>query len=102
MAFRIQDLMMDVRAGGWQMANPECTCQITAKPGAQREPATLPDDEGGRDFPGRGRHRGIPDDNPAFEDTALPSDECPPDREALAAGLAALREQLRRDLGQGA
>ena len=101
MAFRIQDLMMDVRPGGWQMANPECTCQITAKPGAQREPATAPDDDPGpRGFPGRGR--GIPDDNPAFEDTALPSDDCPPDREALAAGLAALREQLRRDLGQGA
>lgn len=99
MAFRIQDLMMDVRPGGFQMANPECTCQITAKTGAEREPGLGGDP--GDDHPGRGR--GIPDDNPVFDDTAPPSDACPPEGlGALAADLAVLRALLRRDLGQGA
>lgn len=100
MAFRIQDLMLDVRPGGWQMANPECTCQITAKTGAERQPGQG-DDPG--DHPGRGHGRGIPDDNPVFDDTVPPSDACPPEGlGALAADLALLREQLRRDLGQSA
>lgn len=96
MSFRIQDLMMDVLpGGGYQLANPECTCQITAKqPGLQREPGEEPDK------PGRGP--GIPMDNPACQDTILPSATCPPD--ALtdrAADLGALKAQLRRDLGLG-
>jgi hypothetical protein len=100
MAFRIQDLMMDVRPGGWQMANPECTCQITAKTGAEREPGPG-EDPGPGDHPGRGR--GIPDGNPALPDTVPPSADCPPARVgALAADLAMLRAQLRRDLGQSA
>ena len=92
MAFRIQDLMMDVRPGGWQMANPECTCQVTAKTGGQRDPG---------DRPGRGR--GIPDGNPGLDDTVPPSDDCPPEGlGALAADLAVLRAQLRQDLAQSA
>lgn len=100
MSFRIQDLMMDVLpGGGYQMANPECTCQITAKqPGVQRQPETAPEEPG--DKPGRGP--GIPMDNPACQDTILPSGECPPDAlSALAADLVALKAQLRRDLGLG-
>ena len=98
MAFRIQDLMMDVRPGGWQMANPECTCQITAKTGGQRKPG--PGGDPG-DRPGGGR--GIPDGNPGLDDTFPPSDDCPPARMgALAADLVALRAQLRRNLGQSA
>ena len=98
MAFRIQDLMMDVRPGGYRMANPECTCQITVKPGVQREPGTLPaeDPEPGPP-PGKGPR--IPDGNPACQDTILPSGECPPRRDALAVDLAALRAQLRSRLG---
>ena len=85
MAFRIQDLMMDVRPGGWQMANPECTCQVTAKTGGQRKPG-----------PGRD-----PDGNPGLDDTVPPSDDCPPEGlGALAADLALLRAQLRQNLGQ--
>jgi hypothetical protein len=99
--------MMDVRPGGLQMANPECTCQVTVKPGVQRQPG-----EPGEEHPGHGPHPGhphpdkmpgVPYDNPACEDTVLPSGDCRPDLlEALAADLAMLRVQLRRDLGQGA
>jgi hypothetical protein len=91
-AFRIQDLMMDVRPGGLQMANPECTCQVTVKPDV-REPE--------EDHPHPGKGPGVPRDNPACRDTILPSGECPPDRKAFAAELAVLRAELRRDLGQG-
>ena len=85
MAFRIQDLMMDVRPGGYHMANPECTCQITVK---QREAGTLPGEEPeiSPDDPEQG-----PDESP----------DCPPEQSALAAGLAQLKAQLRRDLGLG-
>lgn len=106
MAFRIQDLMMDVRPGGpggYQMANPECTCQITVKPGVQREPETSPAEDPGPP-PGKGPR--IPDGNPACVDTVLPSGDCPPRRNALrrnaAADLAALRAQLRSGLGMDA
>ena len=84
MAFRIQDLMMDVRPGGLQMANPECTCQVTVRPEIQQVPEEPLDEETEK----------IPDD---------PSDGCDTDRlDALAAGLAQLRAQLRQGLGQGA
>jgi hypothetical protein len=78
-AFRIQDLMMDVRPGGLQMANPECTCQVTAKQEIQQEPETPFDEE--PDSSGDDLEEGV---------------------DALAAGLDELRAQLRRDLGQGA
>lgn len=99
MAFRIQDLMMDVRP--FHMANPECTCQITVKPGVQREPGTPPGEEPGghRTWKCPGGPDG-PDDNPACVDTVLPSRDCPPGRDARA-GLAMLRAQLRHDLGLG-
>jgi hypothetical protein len=84
--------MMDVRPGGFQMANPECTCQVTVKPGVQRESTNGP-----------GKDPDAPDDNPDGEDTVLPSRECPPDpMKTLAEGFAQLRAQLLRDLGQGA
>lgn len=93
MAFRIQDLMMDVRPGaraacdGYQMANPECTCQITVRP--EREIGTPPDDEleDGPDDPEQGS-----DD----------SSDGPPEKSAHAAGLALLRAQLQHNLGLGA
>ncbi len=96
MAFRIQDLMMDVRPGGLQMgglqmANPECTCQVTVKPGVQRMPEPLDPRKGP-----------APEDEPPCEDIPR-SRECPPDSlKALATELAVLRNQLRRDLGQSA
>jgi hypothetical protein len=87
-AFKIQDLMMDVRPGapgGYRMANPECTCQITVKPEVQEEPE-LPSAE-----------EGDCGDGFADQDT---TGECPPDQvDALAANLTALRAQLRRHLG---
>lgn len=87
MAFRIQDLMMDVRPGGLQMANPECTCQVTVRPEIQQVPEEPLDEE-------TEKEPEIPDD---------PSDGCDTDRlDALAAGLAQLRAQLRQGLGQGA
>jgi hypothetical protein len=93
-AFRIQDLMMDVRPAraqgaddGYQMANPECTCQITVKTGAQREAGMLPDEE--------------PEVSPDPEQDSEESPDCPPEQSALAAGLAQLKAQLRRDLGLG-
>lgn len=89
MAFRIQDLMMDVRPGGLRMANPECTCQVSARPEIQQEPE-VPAEE---------------PDSPCIESTwqdTLPlSGGLPEQVDALAAGLAQLRAQLRRDLGQG-
>ncbi len=75
MAFRIQDLMMDVRPGGLQMANPECTCQVTVKPEIQEEPETPSDGE---------------------------PDSSGDDLEERLDALAQLRAQLRRDLGQRA
>lgn len=105
MAFRLQDLMIDVLPGqgfqpGFQLANERCTCAISAgAPGAQREPGTGPAEEPG-DKPGRGP--GVPMDNPACVDTILPSGDCPPDAPtARAADLAALKAQLRRDLQPG-
>jgi len=95
-AFRIQDLMMDVASGGadrgdrgYRMANPECTCQITVKPGQR------PGDPPGKD-PGHkpGKDPGRPGDDPPCKGTVPPSRECPPARRA--ADLAALQEQLRR------
>jgi hypothetical protein len=98
MAFRLQDLMIDVWPGqGFQLANERCTCVISAgAPGAEREPETPAEEPGGK--PGRGP--GIPRDNPACVDTILPSGDCPPDAvKTLAADLVALKAQLRRDLG---
>lgn len=94
MAFRLQDLMIDILPGqGFHLANERCTCAISA--GGQRAPETGLDEPG--DGPGRGR---IPTDNPACVDTLLPSGECPPEAvDARAAGLVALKAQLRRDLG---
>jgi len=91
-AFRIQDLMMDVRPAAYQMANPECTCQITVKPGVQR-----PEDPPGRG-PGQkpDKDPGRPADAPPCKGTVVPSRECPPARGALAADLEALKGQLRR------
>jgi hypothetical protein len=84
-AFRIQDLMMDVRPGGYRMANPECTCQITVKPEVQEEPELPPAGDG--------------DCGDSFGDQDIP-DECPLDEvDALAADLTALRAQLRQHLG---
>jgi hypothetical protein len=105
-AFRIQDLMIAVRpggagaAGGYRMANPECTCQITVKTGgAQRQPDTRPEKPGRRPDGAPG----VPADNPACVDTVLPSGDCPPGaRGARAADLAALQRELRRSLGAGA
>ena len=98
MAFRIQDLMMDVRPGGgdracqgYQMANPECTCQITVKPGA---PAPPPVKDPGHKPPGK--DPGRPGNKPPCKNTVVPSRECPPVRGASAADLAELRERLRR------
>lgn len=100
MAFRIQDLMMDVRPGGLQMANPECTCQVTVKPGVQREQQPAEDPYAD---PRPEKGHGVPDGNPACRDTVLPSGDCPPDRiKALAADLAVLRAELRQGLGLGA
>lgn len=60
MAFRSQELMMDVSRPGFELANPECTCQITAgKPGqpppdvfactpSPGDPPTTPYDLGSR------------------------------------------------------
>jgi hypothetical protein len=92
-AFRIQDLMMDVRPAGYRMANPECTCQITVKqPGVQR-----PDDPPGRGPGGKpDKDPGRPGDVPPCKGTVVPSRDCPPTRGALAADLEALRSQLRQ------
>lgn len=89
MAFRLQDLMMDVRPGaraacdGYQMANPECTCQITVR--QEREIGAPPDDE--------------TEDGPDPEQGSDDGCDGPPEKSAHAAGLALLRAQLQRDLG---
>lgn len=91
MAFRLQDLMIDVLPGpGLRLANERCTCAISAGgPEAERElemPAEEPE--------------GIQGDDPGCQETFLPSDDCPPDAlSARAADLVALKAQLRRDLG---
>jgi len=91
-AFRIQDLTMDVRPAAYRMANPECTCQITVKPGVQRPGDPPPRGPGGKP----GKNPDPPADNPPCKGTVVPSRECPPARGALAADLAALKDQLRR------
>lgn len=100
MRFRMQDLLTDVLPGRrLDLANDRCTCAASANPGALREPETAPDGRPGR--PDQGPE--IPADNPACQDTILPSRECPPETlTALAANLVALKAQLRRDLGAGA
>jgi hypothetical protein len=94
MAFRLQDLMIDVLPGhGFRLANERCTCVISAgAPGAERESEVPPAEE----------PEGIPVDDPAYQDPVLPSDDCPADAlSALAADLVVLKAQLRRDLGLG-
>lgn len=82
MAFRIQDLMTDVFPA-WQMANPRCTCQISAE--IQREPAALPGEE----------PENAPNEEVDCHETLLPSGDCPPaEEELLAVSLVALRRQL--------
>lgn len=87
MGFRIQDLMIDVWPGrGFALANDRCTCAASAggQPEAGMiEPPEEPDD---------------PSDDPVCLETLAPSEDCPPEREALAAGLARLRTELRREL----
>jgi hypothetical protein len=84
-AFRIQDLMTDVFPT-WQMANPRCTCQISAE--IQGEPA-LPGDE----------PENVPNEELDCHETLLPSGDCPgEEEELLAANLMALRSELRRAL----
>lgn len=88
MAFRIQDLMVDVLPGGYQMVNPRCSCQISAE--IQREPA-LPGEE----------PENVPNQELDCQETLLPpSADCPADEELLAraANLVALRSELRRAL----
>ena len=94
MGFRMQDLMIDVWPGwpgrGLELANDQCTCARSAggQPEAGMiEPPEEPDDPG---------------DAPVCLETILPTGDCPPDMDALAADLARLRAELRRDLGQGA
>ncbi len=96
MAFRIQDLMMDVVSGGagradrgYRMANPECTCQITVKP--NQRPGDPPHKDPGHK---PGKDPGRPGDQPPCKATVPPSRQCPPPHRA--ADLAALKEQLRR------
>lgn len=89
MAFRIQDLMTDVFPA-WQMANPRCTCQISAAEiqgepqWEQRLPGEEPDN--------------LPEEELECQETLLPSGDCPGDEEMLAADLAALRSELHRAL----
>ena len=94
MAFRLQDLMMDVRPG-YQMANPECTCQITVRPDVPKPPDPPGKGPGHGPGHGPGKDPGRPGGDPC-KNTVPPSRECPPARGALAADLAALKEQLRR------
>lgn len=84
MAFRIQDLMTDVFPA-YQMANPRCTCQISAE--IQGEPA-LPGEE----------PENVPNEEIDCQETLLPSGDCPGEEEMLAADLAALRSELHRAL----
>ena len=96
MAFRLQDLMIDVLPGpGFRLANERCTCAISAGgggPEAERESEMPPAEE----------PEGIQGDNPACQETFLPSDDCPVDAlSALAADLAALKAQLRQNLELG-
>lgn len=89
MAFRIQDLMTDVFPA-WQMANPRCTCQISAE--IQGEPGLLPGEEPDN----------VPNEELDCQETLLPSVDCPGgDEEMLAADLAALRSELHRALHAG-
>lgn len=94
MAFRLQDLMIDVLPGhGFRLANERCTCAISAGgPGAERESEMPPAEE----------PEGIQGDDPAYEDPLLPSDDCPADAlSAVAADLVALKAQLRQNLALG-
>ena len=84
MAFRIQDLMTDVFPA-YQMANPRCTCQISAE--IQGEPAP----------PGE-EPENVPNEEIDCQETLLPSGDCPGEEEMLAADLAALRSELHRAL----
>lgn len=98
-AFRIQDLMMDVRPGGLQMANPECTCQVTVKPGVERQPATPPAEEPGRGpRPGKGKPEAP--DGPLCQDSALPPGKGRRNRMDALADFALLRQQLQSVLSQ--
>lgn len=95
MAFRLQDLMIDVLPGqGFQLANERCTCAISAGGGPEAERES--------EMPQAEEPEGIREDNPAWQDPLLPSDDCPADAlTALAADLVALKAQLRRDLVLG-
>jgi len=96
----MQDLLTDILPGrSLELANDRCTCAASANPGALREPGIAPDgmSDGCLDDPE------VPGDDPVCQDTILPSLECPLDaRSALVANLAALKAQLRHDLGAGA
>lgn len=94
MGFRMQDLMIDVWPGwpgrGLELANERCTCAASA--GGQPEIGNIDD------LPDEPE----PDGGPVCLETMLPSGDCPPDMDALAADLARLQTELRRELGQGA
>lgn len=90
MGFRMRDLMSDVWPGrGYELANDRCTCAASAGGQPEAGMADPPDEPD-------------PDDEPLCLDTLAPSGDCPSEMDALAADLAGLRAQLRRDLGQGA
>ena len=78
MTFRSQELAMDVSRPGFELANPECTCQITATKPGQPPPdvfACTP--------------------SPGIPGCALTRVE---ELAARESGLSLLRQQLRREL----
>jgi hypothetical protein len=98
MGFRMQDLMTDLVPGrGLELANDRCTCAASANPGGLREQDTAPGRPGGRPD-----GAGVPIDNPACQNSVLPTRECPSEEmSALAANLVALKAQLGEHVRNG-